>query len=147
MATNSPVRRRPVPAVARALAILRLLGDSEHALGVQTIARETGMVPSTGLHILRELAEENLVAFDDSTKRYTLDAGILALVDKMLRRKPLAHTVQPSLDRLTRRFSISACLMQISGAGHMVVIGVSNRADLGVKIDLGTLVPVLASAT
>src|SRR5207253_5995145 len=47
------VREREVPAVRRAVAILRLLGKSETALGVNAIARALGLVPSTCLHILR----------------------------------------------------------------------------------------------
>src|SRR6185312_13270609 len=46
-------RVRPVPAVTRAVAILRLLGLSEEALGVHAIARALTLIPSTCLHILR----------------------------------------------------------------------------------------------
>ena len=44
-----------VPAVSRALAILRLLGKSETPMGVQEIARALELIPSTALHILRVL--------------------------------------------------------------------------------------------
>jgi DNA-binding IclR family transcriptional regulator len=57
------------PAIARAAAILRLLGKSDVPLGVNAIARELGLVPSTCLYVLRALAEEELVAFDADTKR------------------------------------------------------------------------------
>src|SRR5262245_61591275 len=67
---------RPVPAVTRALAILRLLGRSEEPLGVNAIARALELIPSTALHILRVLVAEELVAFDPVTKRYRLDAGL-----------------------------------------------------------------------
>ena len=40
-------RVRPVPAVTRAVAILRLLGRSEEALGVHAIARALTLIPST----------------------------------------------------------------------------------------------------
>src|SRR5262249_50702680 len=49
---------RSVPAVTRAVAILRLLGASEEPLGVNAIARALELVPSTCLHILRVLAGE-----------------------------------------------------------------------------------------
>ena len=67
------------PAIARAAAILRLLGKSEAPLGVNAIARELGLVPSTCLYVLRALADEELVAFDPDTKRYRLEAGVLTL--------------------------------------------------------------------
>ena len=51
-------RVRPVPAVTRAVAILRLLGRGEEALGVHAIARALTLIPSTCLHILRVLVAE-----------------------------------------------------------------------------------------
>ena len=63
-------RVRQVPAVTRAVAILRLLGRSDEPLGVHAIARALALIPSTCLHILRVLVAEGLVAFDPGTKRY-----------------------------------------------------------------------------
>ena len=78
------------PAIARAAAILRLLGKSDTPLGVQVIARELGLVPSTCLYVLRALAEEELIAFDPDTKRYALGAGLLTLARQWLRRSQFA---------------------------------------------------------
>src|SRR5437879_210573 len=66
---------RQVPAVTRAIAILRLLGKTEAPLGVNAIARALGLIPSTCPHILRVLVAEELVSFDAKTKLYNLDAG------------------------------------------------------------------------
>ena len=52
---------RQVPAVTRAVAILRLLGRNEESLGVNAIARALRLIPSTCLHILRVLVAEELV--------------------------------------------------------------------------------------
>ena len=62
---------------------------------VHAVAHATGMIPSTCLHILRELVVEGLVGFDEITKRYSLAPGILTLADKMLRRTPLAPFIGP----------------------------------------------------
>ena len=67
------------PAIARAAAILRLLGKSDVPIGVNSIARELGLVPSTCLYVLRALAAEELVFFDPDTKRYALEVGVLTL--------------------------------------------------------------------
>src|SRR3546814_3853501 len=50
MTATSP---KEVPALTRGLAVLRLLGRSEEPLGVNAVARQLGLVPSTCLHILR----------------------------------------------------------------------------------------------
>ena len=73
------MRKREVPAVTRAVAILRALGRSEEPMGVNPLARQLELVPSTALHILRVLTDEGLVAFDPATKRYSIDVGILAI--------------------------------------------------------------------
>ena len=73
------VKRSKAPAISRAAAVLRLLGKSDKALGLQPIARALGLVPSTCLYVLRALVDEELVAFDADTKRYSLQAGVLTL--------------------------------------------------------------------
>src|SRR5262245_50759090 len=78
-ARPAPARVRQVPAVTRAVAILRHLGRSGEPLGVHAIARAVGIVPSTCLHILRALAAEEFVAVDPETKRYRVGAGLLSI--------------------------------------------------------------------
>ena len=78
-APRADPRIRPVPAVARSIAILRLLGRTRQPMNVKSISDELQLVPSTCLHILRALAAERLVSVDPASKRYKLGAGILAL--------------------------------------------------------------------
>jgi DNA-binding IclR family transcriptional regulator len=63
------VEASKAPAISRAAAVLRLLGKNATPLGVQAIARELGLVPSTCLHVLRALVAEEFVSFDSETKR------------------------------------------------------------------------------
>src|SRR5258708_21776133 len=74
------------PAISRAAAVLRLLGKSDTPLGVQSIARELGLVPSTCLHVLRALVAEEFVSLDPETKRYSLEAAVLTLARHWLTR-------------------------------------------------------------
>ena len=62
---------RAVPAVSRAIAILRLLGRTRAPMGVKAIAEALELVPSTALHILRVLVAEELVKVE-AGKQYTL---------------------------------------------------------------------------
>src|SRR3990172_4068824 len=139
---------RQVPAVTRAVAILRLLGRSEEALGVNAIARALRLIPSTCLHILRVLVAEELVALDPSTKRYRLDTGILTIARSALRRTGFAETVQPELDRLSRRHGVTAIGVQAIGLEHIVVVAIS-RSDHGLRLhaDIGSRFPALISAS
>ena len=70
---------RRVPAVTRAVGLLRRLGAAAEPVGVNQLARDLALVPSTCLHILRVLVDEGLVAFDPHSKRYSIDVGILPI--------------------------------------------------------------------
>jgi DNA-binding IclR family transcriptional regulator len=139
---------RQVPAVTRAVAILRLLGRSEEPLGVNAIARALELVPSTCLHILRVLVAEELVAFDPATKRYHLGAGLLTLARRGLSRSGFAELAQPALDRLSRRHGVAAIGVQVVGLEHIVVVAIA-RSDHAVRlhVDIGSRFPALISAS
>jgi DNA-binding IclR family transcriptional regulator len=143
-----PVRERQVPAVARAIAILRLLGRSDVPLGVNAIARELGLVPSTCLHILRVLVGEELASFDPETKRYQLDAGILSVARGVLRRNSLSQIVQPGLDRVAKRYGITTNAVRAVGLDHGTVVAISKAGQaLHIHVDIGSRFPALLSAT
>src|SRR5580658_1660345 len=101
------VEASKAPAISRAAAVLRLLGRSDVPLGVQSIARELGLVPSTCLHVLRALVAEEFVSFDPETKRYSLEAGGLTLARHWLRRNRFNDLAQPVLDRLGKAFEVT----------------------------------------
>ncbi len=143
-----PISSSKAPAIARAAAILRLLGKSDTPLGVQAIARELGLVPSTCLYVLRALVEEELIAFDASTKRYALDAGVLTLARHWLRRSQFADIVQPALDRLSQAFDVTMLGVQTVGLDHMIVVATSRaRHNFQLSAQIGTRFPGLISAT
>ena len=136
------------PAIARAAAILRLLGKSETPLGVNAIARELGLVPSTCLYVLRALAEEELVAFDPATKRYSLDAGVLTLARGWLRRDRFADLAQAPLDRVARDFGVTTMGVRIAGLDHIVVVATAQgAANFQLSAEVGSRFPALISAT
>ena len=114
------------PAITRAAAILRLLGRSETPLGVNHIARELGLVPSTCLYVLRAMAAEELVAFDADTKRYTLEAGVLTLARGWLRRDQFSDLAQGVLDRIARDFEVTTMGVQITGLDHIIVVATAQ---------------------
>lgn len=139
---------RQVPAVTRAIAILRLLGKTDAPLALNAIAQELDLIPSTCLHILRVLVAEELVGFDPATKRYVLSAGILAIARSILGKHGLSEEMQAPLDALARRYGVTAVGVEATGLEHMVVIAIS-RAESGVRlhVDIGSRYPALISAT
>lgn len=141
-------RIREVPAVSRAIAILRLLGRGQGPMTLKAIAEELGMVTSTCLHILRVLVSEGLVKVDASSKRYSLGVGMLALARNVLETSPFPSLVQPVLDKLAQEDNITAIGVEITGLDHMVVLALSrSRAPFRLHVDVGSRFPALLSAT
>lgn len=145
--SRSP-RVRAVPAVTRAIAILRLLGNSDSPLGLKAIAQALDLVPSTCLHILRALIEEKLVKVNAHSKRYSLDLGMLPLARAVLQTSSFATLVQPELDRLSKQYGLTAIGVEMLGLEHMMVVALSSSpARLGLHVVVGSRFPALISAS
>lgn len=142
------VKDSKAPAISRAAAVLRLLGKSDTPLGLQPIARELGLVPSTCLYVLRALVAEELVSLDPDTKRYALEAGVLTLARQWLRRNQFTDLAQPVLDRIAQRFDVTMLGVQIVGLDHIIAVAVSQSgSNFQLSTQVGSRFPALISAT
>lgn len=142
------VETSKAPAISRAAAVLRLLGRSDAPLGVQSIARELGLVPSTCLYVLRALVAEELVSCDPDTKRYSLEAGVLTLARHWLRRNRFNDVAQPVLDRMAQQFGVTMLGVHIVGLDHIVVVAISQGGGhVQLSTQIGSRFPALISAT
>ncbi|NGY04039.1 IclR family transcriptional regulator [Solimonas terrae] len=142
------VEASKAPAISRAAAVLRLLGKSHAPLGLQAIARELGLVPSTCLYVLRALVAEEFVAFDADTKRYSLEAGVLTLARDWLTRNRFNDLAQPMLDRMSRSFEVTMLGVHIVGLDHIVVVASSQSGNnFQLSTQIGSRFPALISAT
>lgn len=145
---SKALRGSSVPAVLRATAILRFLGDSDESMGVQAIARAVNVLPSTCLHLLRTLVAEDYVAFDSTTKRYSLDAGVLTLARNWLRQNRFDKIAQPTLALLSKSYGVTTIGVQIFGLERMVVVNISQSEQiLNPHAEIGSLFPAMVSAT
>jgi DNA-binding IclR family transcriptional regulator len=142
------VEASKAPAISRAAAVLRLLGKSDTPLGVQSIARELGLVPSTCLHVLRALVAEEFVSLDPDTKRYSLEAGVLTLARHWLRRNGFTDLAQPVLDRISQTFDVTVLGVHIVGLDHIIVVALSQSGhNFQLSTQIGSRFPALISAT
>ena len=123
------------PALSRAMAVLRVLGESATPLGVQAIARELGLVPSTCFYLLKALVAEELVVFDADTKRYAVGPGVLTLAQYWFRRHRFPELVQPHLDRIGNAFDATVVGAQIIGphGGDARTLAVAQAIDEDVR--------------
>ena len=136
------------PAISRAAAVLRLLGDSDAALGVQAIARELGLVPSTCLYVLRALVAEKLVAFDRDTKRYSLEAGVLTLARQWLRRNHFNDLAEPAMEKIVATFDVTMLGLQVIDMEETIVVAVvQSGRSLELSAQIGGRNSAMISAT
>lgn len=147
-AAKADPRIRPVPAVSRAIAILRLLGRRRQPMNVKSISDELQLVPSTCLHILRALAAERLVSFDPASKRYKLGAGILALARGVVETDTFAQAAQPVLDEISRKWKVTAIGVEVVDIDHLIVTALaSSQLPFRLHVDIGSRFPALISAS
>ena len=141
-------RVRPVPAVSRALAILRLLAAHPEAVTLKAISDELGMVTSTCLHILRVLVDERMVKMEPGTKRYSLDVGVLALAHSVVENNPFSVRLQDALDRLSEKWDVTTIGVKVSGVEDLVVLALArSRGPFRLYVEVGGRFPALTSAT
>jgi DNA-binding IclR family transcriptional regulator len=141
-------RVRAVPAVTRAVAILRLLSRSRTPQGLKAIAESLELVPSTALHIVRALVAEDLLQVDPQTKRYRLGVGMLPLARAVLENADFPSLVRPKLDDLSSRYGVTAIGVEVPDLDNMIVVALArSEAPVRLHVDVGSRFPALISAT
>ena len=141
-------RVRAVPAVTRAVAILRLLSRSRTPQGLKAIAEALDLVPSTALHIVRALVAEDLLQVDPHTKRYRLGVGMLPLARAVLEHADFPRLVQPNLDAFASRHGVTAIGVEVPDLDNMIVVALArSEAPVRLHVDVGSRFPALISAT
>jgi DNA-binding IclR family transcriptional regulator len=136
------------PAISRAMAVLRLLGDHAEPLSLHSIAAELGLARSTCLYVLRALLHEELVSFDPDSKKYSQDAGVLTLARQWLRRNLFTRLAQPAMDTISQAFNVTVAGMQIVGLQHIVVVAIAqSNSGIQLSMQIGSRFPALISAT
>ena len=143
----SSVSLRQVPAVNRAVSILYYLSASSQTLGVSRIARDLDMLPSTCLHILRELVVGGLATFNPSDKSYGIGLGVLTLARQLSHKDMFVKAAQIQIDAIARKFNVKATASRPDELDHMVVVACTvSEEDSQVHVPVGLRVPLLASA-
>ena len=138
---------REVPAVTRAIRILRFLAKNNEPIGVVPLARALEMIPSTCLHIIRVLCDNGMVTFDPKSKRYTLGPGVLAFSTAYSVSNPFPRVASQHLQTLSRSFDSAFAAMEQSGPDHCIVAAATDPVPgLSIRLSVGSRFPILVSA-
>ena len=148
MPSRPTPRIRAVPAVTRAVAVLRLLSRSRAPLDLKTIAQNLDLVPSTALHILRALVAEQLLQVDPQTKQYRLGVGMLPLARAVLENGDFPSLVRPKLEDLSSRYGLTTIGVEVPDLNHMIVVALARaQVPVGLHVEVGSRFPALISAS
>jgi IclR family acetate operon transcriptional repressor len=135
---------RPVASVARALALLEALRESERDLGVNELARQIGVSPSTASRLLATLEGAGLVQREEGGP-FRLGMGLVTLADRVLARLDLRSLARPVLEALMERTGETATLSVPGEREAITVDSVPSRASVVSMARLGR--PSVAHAT
>jgi len=141
-----PAARREVPAVRRACAVLWLLARHPEGVSLASAARELEIIPSTCLHILRELAAARFVSYDPRAKLYRLGGGVLSLSLELTQQNPFVRAAQPLLNRLSREFGVGASGQERTTEDDLLVV-IAASVLPGDLVSPGALRPLFTSAS
>ena len=142
-AQGKPVK--VVGAVAQAFRILRLLAAANRPLGVNAIARDAGVNPSTAFNILRTLVIEEAIEFDELSKTYKLGAGLLRLCSKLLEQS-IVDDIRPELNRLATETNCLVGIWQVSEGRMTLLERATGSRPIRLDMEIKQRLPFMAGA-
>lgn len=135
-----------VPAVDRAVRILRLVAAHPDELGLSEIARRLGVHKSTTHAILTTLVAHELLERDAATRRYRPGSGLAALSAGAGAHPSLTAMARPALDALLRAFGETAFLA-VREDDHLVLIDKAESSlAMSITSPVGRRIPHSAGA-
>lgn len=147
-ATRSESQAENKPgSIASALAILRLLATCGRPIGVNTIARDLSLAPSSCFKFLKQLQRADFVDFDEKTKCYTLGVGAIELARQALDPARAFSIVRPRLEEVAERRAIAIGFWRRTSRSRIMLAGfVQGSSPLSLHMSVGQRVPMLIGA-
>ena len=133
--------------IGSAIAVLHLLSEAEYPLGVNAIARELSLAPSSCFKILKSLLAHDFVEIDNRTKGYSLGAGAITVARRALDPARAFATIRPRLEALAQVYSIAIGLWRLLPNGRMVLVGFAEgNSQMRIHMSVGSRLPILVGA-
>lgn len=129
------------------LRVLESFSIAEPVLGVTEIARKVDLHKSSVSRILATLEKAGYVERDDSTGRFRLGLGLIALTGPLLANLDVRRLAHPELDQLTLRTGETSALMVWNGNEAVVVDQVSSPKEVKHTAAVGTRYDTYKSAS
>ena len=132
-ASTDPAPRKAleirVNSVVNALAVLRRLATADRPEGVNAIARNIGISPSSCFNILKTLAAEDFAQFDPEKKTYTLGAGAVDLAMAALDPEAGFLRARAILEDIAREFGVTCGLWRRIN-DRLILLGTAESEEI-----------------
>ncbi len=133
-----------VPAVERAVQILKLFHSADETLGVSELSRRLELNKSTLHGILNTLAYHDLLERDHQTKTYRLGYGLVALGSRVSSRMDLRAMAHPYLVELAGQVE-QTVLLGVFREEHVFILDREEAPhDLKISAQIGQRMPFCA---
>jgi|TARA_R110002049_G_scaffold36727_10_gene116710 DNA-binding IclR family transcriptional regulator len=133
--------------VVQTILILRLLATMRRPMGVNAIARELGIAPSSCFKILKQLHEESFAEFDPDTKCYTLGGGAALLASRALDPQNIFSQLHSELERFAVAYDVSIGFWRRVADNRIILMGfIETQSLMRIHMSIGQRVPMLVGA-
>lgn len=133
--------------VGAAVAVLRFLASRGNPLGVNTIARDLSLAPSSCYKILKQLQSAAFVDFNELTKCYSLGVGVIELARRALDPMRAFSIVHARLEDIADRRAVAIGFWRRTSGSRIVLAGfVEGSSPLRIHMSVGQRLPMLMGA-
>jgi len=144
---KAPAEEPVVGSIVKTIAILRHLADEPDRRGVNAIARAVSLSPSSCFNILKTLAREGFVEFDQQTKKYSIGPGLVLLAQRALGPENVYPVCAPILEDVARRFQATVGLLRLTSTHRLVLLGFAESLSaIRIQMTVGQRLPYLLGA-
>lgn len=140
METASPKTTKrvyAVPAVSRALSILRIIADHPEGISLADLSRFSKITKNSVFRILSTLVQEKCLAKDEVTQRFTMTGQLLDIALRGSGADQLSQIALESMRRLRDASRETVLLGKLVGHEGVVLEQVPGREAVKVVVELG----------
>lgn len=133
--------------VGQTIALLRFLAAAPYPLGVNAIARELNVAPSSCFRILKQLSEEGYAQFDCTNKCYSLGSAAVMLARRALDPANTFALIQPVLAKFVEETQTSLGFWRRIDGKRIVLAGfIESSHPMRIHMTVGQRLPLFIGA-
>lgn len=127
-----------VPAVTRATRVLDELVRSRNGASLTELAERCSLAKSTASNLLRTMVAEDLVSYDQETRRYNLGSVLVEYGVAAITRTTAVTEARPFMERLAEQSGLACLAIQPMPDGHFTAIAkIESRKAIKITIEVG----------